>query len=72
MVKEKVYLFTMISFGKFRENPQTVKQIIDSGKKGISWVWWLINASYNFKPAQEVLNYLQRKADECGYILSTE
>lgn len=70
--KKNVYLFTLINFGKYREHPMTVKQIIDSGKEGFGWVKWLMDNSWNFSPTQEVIDYIAEKEIEYGCILQQE
>jgi hypothetical protein len=72
MRNEDIYLHTRIYFGRYRQNPKSVKSIIDEGRSGISWLWWLTNNSHKFKPKQEVLDYLKRKADECGFVLQQD
>ena len=67
--KKDVYLFTRIDFGKYRENPQSIKEIIDSGERGLKWVKWLMDTSWNFKPTKEVTEYLAKKELEYGYVL---
>jgi hypothetical protein len=70
--QEKIYLHTRIYFGRYRHNPKCIKSIINEGAGGVYWLWWLISNSYKFKPEQEVLDYLHRKANEYGIVLQQE
>lgn len=69
--KQKVFLSTRIDFGMYREHPKSVQQIIDSGVRGLNWVKWLMERSWNFKPAQEVTDYIAEKELEYGSVLQS-
>ncbi len=69
--KRKVFLSTRIDFGIYRENPKSVQQIIDSGERGLKWVKWLMERSWDFKPAQEVSDYIAEKELEYGSVLQS-
>ncbi len=69
--KKMVYLSTRIDFGMYRECPQSVQQIIDSGERGLNWLKWLMEHSWNFKPAQEVADYITEKELEYGSVLQS-
>jgi len=68
-MKKWVYLFTWINFGKYRDDPQSIKDIIDSGESGLKWIKWLMENSWNFKPNQEVVDYIAEKEKEYGCVL---
>ena len=63
-----VYLTTRIDFGRYREDPQSVKEIIDSGKKGLQWIEWLMENSWNFRPHQTVTRYIEHKHEQYGLL----
>ena len=69
--KQKVFLSTRIDFGMYREHPKSVQQIIDSGERGLNWIKWLMERSWNFKPAQEVTDYIAEKELEYGSVLQS-
>lgn len=57
----EVHLTTRIDFGKYREHPQSLKSIIDSGERGLNWAKWLMDHSWNFTPSQQVTEYIEKK-----------
>jgi hypothetical protein len=67
--RKLIYLSTRIDFGIYREHPISVQQIIDSGESGLNWIKWLMERSWNFKPAKEVSTYITEKELEYGSVL---
>lgn len=66
--KRLVYLTSRIDFGKYRTDPSSVKEIIDSGKEGLQWMKWLMNNSWNFEPHETVTQYIEQKEVEYGLL----
>jgi hypothetical protein len=67
-IRKPVYLHTPIDFGKYRLNHMSIKEIIDSGVEGLQWVKWLMSHSWNFKPNEEVAEYIEKKEVEYGLL----
>lgn len=63
-----VYLTTRIDFGRYREDPKSVKQILDSGIDGLEWIEWIMNHSWNFTPHENVTKYIEQKQHEYGLL----
>lgn len=68
MAKELVYLTMRIDFGRYREDPQSLKEIIDSGKRGLQWAEWLMSNSWNFRPHETVIKYIEQKKLDYGLL----
>lgn len=66
--KSLVYLTSRIDFGRYRDDPQSVKEIIDSGKDGLQWMEWLMNRSWNFTPHETVTRYIEHKKQQYGLL----
>ncbi len=62
--RKLVYLTTRIDFGRYREDPKEVKQILDSGIDGLEWIEWLMNNSWNFRPHVNVTKYIEEKKQQ--------
>lgn len=63
MVRQTMYLFSRINFGKYRRNPMDLREVIDTAD-GRSWVRWLMSNSYNFTFDKAVVEYLEQKEQE--------
>lgn len=65
---ETIYLSSWIDFGKYRNNPRRLEDIVKT-KEGVAWLKWLMNNTYNFKFDRAVVEHLNRQ-EENGRILS--
>lgn len=68
MVKQKLYLFSWIDFGKYRSKPRRLEKIIDT-PDGRRWLHWLIDNSYLFEFDKSVLEKLKEKESDEGRVL---
>ena len=67
-MKKTLYLSSWIDFGQFRENPKTLKSIIDT-EYGRIWTKWMVKNSHTFEFDHTVLEYLKLQEENARYIL---
>lgn len=68
MAKAKLYLSSWINFGKYRENPRTLKDVADTAE-GREWLRWLGENSWNFELDHTVETYINLQEENDRYVL---
>ena len=60
---KNMYLNYRVEFGKYREKPMTIKEILDT-EDGCSWFEWLMKNNWNFTITSSVIEYYKTKKEE--------
>ena len=61
-MNKKLYLSSWVNFGKYRKNPNTLQNILDT-REGRSWVKWLVENSTMMEVDKSVTEYIKSKED---------
>lgn len=67
-MKKKLYLSSWINFGKFRNKPDRLQDIIDT-PSGLQWVLWMMKNSGLFEFDNTVLEYVNSKQNRNELLL---
>lgn len=70
-MKKLLYLSSWINFGKYRQHPTNLKNIIDT-EEGRKWLHWLMANTYNFDFDKSVLEYLKLQEENARYVLQPQ
>lgn len=70
-MKDKLYLFTWINFGKYRKEPSNLKKIIDT-PEGRKWLHWMIENTVTFEFDRTVIEYLKLQEENARYVLQPQ
>jgi hypothetical protein len=69
---EKMYLSNRIAFGRYRDNPMSIKQILDT-PDGRSWFRWFMKNNWGYIITPSVIEYYETKnKEDAGRLLQPE
>lgn len=65
-----LYLYTWINFGKYKNCPNNLKNILDT-PEGREWALWIDGNSYYFQLADTSKKYIKLQEEHDRYVLPT-